>query len=417
MKKRILVIGGVAALLAIVAANVLSGGGGIEVTAEAASEGEVISRVSASGKIFPVTEVKINSQVSARVIRLAVREGDQVARGQVLVELDRTLYEARVEGAEAALRSARANAEAALANRRQAEDALNNQKGMAERGLGAQQDLRDAQNNFDAAVARYESAVAQVASAEAQLEQARDDLSRTTILSPMPGTVTALNVEEGEMVLGTQMAMGTQLMAISDLSRMEVDAEVDETDVVSVEVGQDAEVEVDALPDTLLMGRVTEIANSGVTLGRGTQQEVTNFAVKVELLDVDERLRPGMSATVDIITDTREAVVNVPLQAVTARKRKEITAVSNQGEVEASGRTADADEQAFVEVVFVVKEDGTVELRAVKTGISSTTRVEILEGLSEGEVVVTGPFRVLSRTLKHGQKVTVKESLLAESGN
>ncbi len=416
-KKRILITGGVVILLLIVIGNLVSRGGGTEVTAEATAVGEVVSRVSASGKIFPVTEVKINSQVSARIERLAVREGDEVDRGQVLAELDRTLYEARVEGAEASLRSARANAEASLAVRRQAEDALNTQKGMADRGLGAPQDLRDAQNNFDATVARHMASEAQVESASAQLEQALEDLSRTTIVAPMAGTVTALTVEEGEMVLGTQMAMGTQLMAVSDLSRMEVEVDVDETDVVSVAVGQAAEVEVDALADTLLMGRVTEIANAGITLGRGTQQEVTNFAVKVELIDVDERLRPGMSATVDVITDTHQGVVNVPLQAVTARKREDVMAVSNeQGEDAVSGFT-DEEKDEFVEVVFVVGDDGLVELREVSTGISSTTHVEITDGLSEDEQVVTGPFRVLSRTLRHGERVTIRESLLEELGN
>jgi HlyD family secretion protein len=414
--KKKLVIGGVVLLVLIIIIGNMAGTGrgGVEVTAEEVASGTVVSRVSASGKIFPVTEVKINSQVSARIERLAVHEGDRVERDQVLVELDRTLYEARVQGARAALNSQRANAEAASASQRQAADLLASEKALDEKGLGRAQALRDARNNSDAAVARYNAALAQVASMEAQLDQALDDLSRTTIRAPMAGTVTALAVEEGEMVLGTQMAMGTQMMAISDLTRMEVEVDVDETDVVSVIVSQDAEVEVDAIPDTLLMGKVTEIANSGMTLGRGTQQEVTNFAVKVELLDTDDRLRPGMSATVDVITDTRHDVLNIPLQAVTARKREDLPAVSNDQEEPEPARSTETGEEEFVEVVFVVQEDGTVEMRQVETGISSTTHVQILSGLSEGEEVVTGPFRVLSRTLKDGQRVTVRESLLEE---
>ncbi len=404
MKKSILIGGGILLLAVIVAANLMSGPGGVDVTAEEVRRGPISSRVSASGKVYPVTEVKINSQVSARIERLQVVEGQRVVRGQVLVELDPTLYRARVDGAEATLRSQHANAEAAQAQVRQAEDVLRTQEELAERGLGREQELRDARNNHDGAVARLKAAEAQVNQAEANLEQARDDLARTVIRAPMDGIVTALAVEEGEMVLGTQMAMGTQLMAVSDLSAMEVQVEVDETDVVGVDVGQRVEVEVDALPDRILAGQVTEIANAGLTTGRGTQMEVTNFGVKVALSEGDPRLRPGMSAAVDIVTATRDSALYVPIQAVTARERNQKAAASNSG-----GRP---EEPEYEEVVFVVTEEGTVERRKVRTGISGTTYIEIVEGLSEGERVVTGPFRVLSRTLVDGDRVTVKESLL-----
>lgn len=388
-----------------------SRGGGVDITAEVVKRGMVTSKVSASGRIYPVTEVKINSQVSARIERLAVREGDTVEKGAVLVELDRTLYQARVEGAMAALNTQRSSSEAALATLRQAEDLLNIHKALAEHDAGVVQELKDAQNNFNAAQARYNAALAQVSSAEASLEQALEDLSRTTILTPMDGTVTALDVEEGEMVLGTQMTMGTQMMAISDLSRMEVEVDVDETDVVAVRVGQTAEVEVDAIPDTLFSGLITEIANAGNTLGAGTQMEVTNFAVKVELSDTDERLRRGMSAAVDIITETRENVLYIPMQALTARLSEDL-AVSNEQEGQTVSSSSSSEEDEYVEVVFVILEDGTVELRKVDTGISGTTHIEILSGLSEGEQVVTGPFRLLSRSLKNGDRVKVTKSLI-----
>ncbi len=416
MKKKMLIIGGAAVVVVIVIGNMMNmQGGGVEVTAEAVERGVVVSRVSAAGRIYPVTEVKINSQVSARIERLAVREGAHVERGQVLVELDRTIYQARVEGAQATLNSQKAGAEAALATLRQVEDTLNEQKALAEQNLTSDRMLRDAQNGFDAAQARYNAALAQVSSAEAALEQTRNDLSRTTIRAPMPGTVTALVVEEGEMVLGTQMMMGTQLMAVSDLSRMEVEVDVDETDVVSVMVGQEAEVEVDALPDTLLGGRVTEIANAGTTRGLGTQMEVTNFAVKVKLLDANPDLRPGMSATVDIITDTHEDVLYIPIQALTARRYEDL-AVSNRQEGESDLSRGATEDEEYVVVVFVVTDDRRVELREVESGISGTTYIEIRSGLREGERVVTGPFRLLSRTLKDGDRVKVTESLLREEG-
>lgn len=403
----------------LVAGNLLNkGGGGVDVLAENVSRGTVVSRVSAAGRIYPVIEVKINSQVSARIERLAVREGQHVERGEILVVLDRTLYQARLEGAEASLSSQKSSSEAALATLRQAEDLLNEQKALAEQSLTSERLLRDSQNGYDAARARYNASLAQVSSAQASLKQAEEDLSRTTIRAPMPGTITALSVEEGEMVLGTQMTMGTQIMAVSDLSRMEVEVDVDETDVVAVVVNQDAEVEVDALPDTILAGRVTEIANSGTTLGAGTQMEVTNFAVKVELIDSDPRLRPGMSATVDVITETRNEILKIPIQALTARLYEDLV-VSNEQEGEGSvqlerSQERSDEEDEYVEVVFVIMEDNTVELRRVVSGISGTSYIEILSGLEEDEKVVTGPFRLLSRTLKDGDRVKVVETLLDE---
>ncbi len=422
--RRILIIAGVVlVLVVIVVANLGVGRSGIDVTAEPVERGTVVSSVSASGKVYPVTEVKVSSLVSGRIARLAVREGDQVARGRLLIELDPVLYQARVDGAEAALRSQRANAEATAATLRQAEDALREQEALKERGLGAERQLQDARNSCDAARARLQAAEAQVASAEAQLDQARDDLSRTRILAPMAGTVTALNVEEGEMVLGTQMSLGTMMMAVSDLSRMEVQIDVDETDVVAVTVGQTAEVEVDAFPDRVLRGRVTEIANAGTTLGQGTQMETTNFAVKIELEVAGTGLRPGMSAAVDVITETHHEVLRVPIQAVTARRLEEVEdlpAVSNfleSAPAEEERVVAVREEDRWLEVVFVVDAEGKAALRPVRTGISSTTTIEILAGLEEGDQVVTGPFRVLSRTLKDGDRVDVKESLLEDVGS
>jgi len=412
VKKKVIIIGVVLIVVIIIGNLAGSGPGGVEVTVDTVARGEVVSRVSASGRIFPVTEVKISSLVSARIERLRVEEGDRVVRDQVLVELDRTLYEARVEGARAALTTQQATAEASEAAMKQAEDALSIARAMAEREVGAAQDLRDAENSYTAARARYQAALAQVGSAEASLEQALEDLSRTTIRSPMAGTVTALAVEEGEMVLGTQMTMGTQLMAISDLSRMEVQVDVDETDVVAVAVGQLAEVEVDALPDTLLTGRVTEIANAGTTIGAGTQMEVTNFAVTVELLAIDPRLRRGMSAAVDIVTETRRNTLFIPMQALTARRSEDL-AVSDRQEGEITPPAGDADEE-WVEIAFVVTADQTVELRRVLTGITGTTTIEILSGLEEGEDVVTGPFRLLSRTLNDGERVKVTDSLVED---
>ncbi|UCE20382.1 MAG: efflux RND transporter periplasmic adaptor subunit [Gemmatimonadota bacterium] len=397
---------------------------GLNVQAKKVKRGDLTAKVAATGRIQPAKKVDISANVSARIISLAVKEGDWVEEGQLLVQLDRTLYKARVEGAQASLNSFKAQARLNKANLDQAELEYNRQKELFEKRLTSQELLDASKTNLEVQKARYESAKQQVAQAQASLEQAEDDLSKTTITAPMAGIVTQLNSEVGEVVLGTSMASGTIIMTISDLSEMEVEVEVDESDVVDVDLGQLVEIEVDALPDTVLRGQVKEIANTAFTRYAGTAEEVTNFMVTIGVLDNVPQLKPGMSATVDITTATHEDVLQVPIQCVVMREPKipkeekdsSLVAEAEASEVEPSERDeeggADAEdeeeEKEPIEMVFVVV-DGEAHMRPVKTGIIGDLDIEIVEGLEDGEMVVTGSYKVLSKVLKDGQKVKVEK--------
>ena len=253
-------------------------------------------------------------------------------------------------------------------------------------------------------------------------------MSKTTITAPMAGIVTQLNSEVGEVVLGTSMASGTIIMTISDLSEMEVEVEVDESDVVDVDLGQPVDIEVDALPDTVLKGEVKEIANTAFTRYAGTAEEVTNFVVTIRVLDTVSQLKPGMSATVDITTATHEDVLHVPIQAVVMREPKapeEEKDSSMVAEAEASEDEGtegeedeeyeeDEEEKEPIEVVFVVNE-GEAQMRPVKTGIIGDLDIEIVEGLEDEEMVVTGSYKILSKVLRDGQKVKVEKKKKGKS--
>ena len=339
-----------------------------------------------------------------------------VEEGQFLVQLDRNRYQAMVDQAKAQL----ASAEARLV---EVEAEFRRMKELYDAQLTSDADLEAAKARRDVDKANYSAA-------KAYLDKVRDDLSKTTILSPMAGTISQLNSEVGEVVLGTEQFSGTVIMTVADLSRMEVEADVDETDIVDVSIGQPAEIEVDALPDTMLQGEVTEIANTAFTLGRGTQEEVTNFKVKVAVLGDVSSLKPGMSATVDIETAFRENVLQVPIQCVVMRAPKseeqeegeKVEEAEGEREKEAKapgpqreGSTADGtgsedrreEKKELIEVIFVV-EDGTAKMVPIKRGIASDTDTEILSGLEGDDLVITGSYRAL-RDLRDGQKVKVKK--------
>ncbi len=390
----------------------------IKVQAEEVKKGTITSTVSAAGKVQPETEVDISANVSGKILKLGVKEGDRVVEGQFLVQLDRARYQALVEQAQAQLTSAEARLVEAEAEYRR-------MKQLYDANLASEADL-------EAAKARRDVDQANHGAQKAYLEKARDDLSKTTILAPMSGTVSQLNSEAGEVVLGTEQFSGTVIMTIADLSRMEVETDVDETDIVDVQLGQPAKIEVDALPDTAFQGEITEIANTAFTLGRGTQEEVTNFKVKVAILDDVASLRPGMSATVDIETASHKDVLYVPIQSVVLRapKKEEGEKEDQKGKEEEAGIEATAsekqassaqeetesdsmerqdedEEEELIEVVFVVQDD-EAKMVPIKTGITSDTDSEIVSGLEGGEMVVTGSYRAL-RDLRDGQKVKVEE--------
>jgi len=250
------------------------------------------------------------------------------------------------------------------------------------------------------------------------VSQAIDDLSKTRLFSPLAGTVTLVNKEVGEIALGS-MFQSDVIMVVSDLSQMEVVSEVDENDVVLVSIGDSVDISVDAIPDTSFLGIVSEIAHTATTRGRGTQEEVTNFEVKIAILDKEQKLRPGMSSTVDVKTETRRAVLSVPIQAVTVRTERELNESEEKDNSKKSKtKTKEADEEQaasndatkdkLIEVVFIIK-DGVATAVPVKTGISSEKDIEILGGLEAKQKVVTGSYRALSKTLKNASRVKITQ--------
>jgi HlyD family secretion protein len=402
MKKRYIILG--VGVLAVIAAGGLSmrngGEKAPEVQTTQVEKAKIVQKVNATGKIQPKTQVKISADVSAKIIRLDVREGDWVEKGDFLLELDRERYLASVESEEANVRSIQANANLVKENMEQTEREFNRARELVERGLESQAALDSAQAAYQVEVARFQSANDQVEQAKGRLKQARDDLSKTTIYAPMAGTISDLNKEQGEIAIGSQFQEDV-IMVLANLEAMEALVNVDENDIVAIELGQTSEIEVDALPDELLKGTVAEIANSANVSAQGTASQKTEFEVKITVDSPTDKLRPGMTASADIVTDTREEALSIPIQSVTVRTIEQL----EEGDENAKD-TFTAAEDGFVELVFVV-EDGKALARQVKTGIQSDELIEVVSGLAEGDQVVSGSYRAISRDLVHGGAVTV----------
>jgi HlyD family secretion protein len=363
----------------------------------------IVQKVSATGRIQPKTQVKISADVSAKITRLAVKEGQWVEAGTLLVELDRERYVASVESAEASVRSAKANANLVRQNMNKTEKEYTRSKELLSRNLESQSAFDAVQAAYQVEVARYASVQDQVAQAEAALKQARDDLAKTTIYAPMAGTISDLRREQGEIAIGSQFQEDV-IMVISDLSQMEAQVNVDENDIVSVAIGQETEIEADALLGKTLKGVVYEIANSANVDAQGTSSQKTEFEVKISILDPVEDLRPGMTATAEIFTKRNPNALSVPIQSVAVRTVDQLTREGEELDDAAAEFTADKD--GFVEIVFCI-EDGKAVAREVHTGIQSDDLIEILEGLTEGEEIVTGSYRAISKDLVNGAPVAI----------
>ncbi len=405
MKKKTIILGGIALVtVAVVAGLALRSRGEkpLEVQTAQASNNEVVQKVTATGKVQPKTQVKISADVSARIIRLGVADGQRIEKGQFLVELDREAYLAAVESAQANVRSVEANARLVRESMLQAEREFNRAKEIVQRKLDSQSRLDAAEAAYKVEVARYESALGDVARAKAALKQSQDSLSKTSIYAPMAGVVTELRREQGEIAIGSQFQEDV-IMVISDLAEMEVQLDVDENDIVSVAIGDLAVVEVDALLGQELSGSVYEISNSAKMSEAQTTNQKTEFEVKVAINEKRPELRPGMTASADIVTETRESTLSVPIQCVTVRTLEQLKS-GKGGEEAAAGFQADKD--GFVQVVFVL-DDGKAVARQVETGIQSDSLIEIHSGLSDGETVISGSYKAISRDLVHGAQVKV----------
>ncbi len=401
--KKVIIIAGVVVLIAVIVIfNLKQRDTAIVVQTEKVFRDDITQTVTGNGRIYPATEVKISARVSGKIVALDVDEGDSVKTGQVLVRLERDQYVASLEKAKSALLEARANLTLA-------ESALRRTQELFQRNLASRADLDEAQ-------AKYDQALSRVQQAEASVKEAEDALRKTVLVSPIDGVVIKKNKEVGEIALGSQFQEDV-ILVVADLETMEARVEVNENDIINVNPGDTALVEIDAFPDSLFPGVVTEISNSAKTVGAGTVEEVTNFEVKIRLFNRLPDFRPGMSAMAEIATETHKNVLNVPIQSVTVRERQEVfpemsSKELNTAQQKEKKRSKKAKkykrEDDLVEVVFVVK-DGVAHVRPVKLGISDDNYYEVLSGLEEGEEVVTGPFKVLSKILKDGDRVKVRQ--------
>lgn len=409
-------IGGVAALLIIIiAANIFrDDDNSIKVEVEEVQRGTVIHKVNASGKIQPIKEIKISATTSAWVTKITVKEGDRVQTGQLLITLDEKQHLAATEQAQSSVNSAEANLKQVGAQKKRMES-LYKQKLISEQEL-------------ESITAQYEMAVNQLRQAKAALSSREDELSKLKMTAPSNGIVTRINIEVGEMAVGSMFQAAT-LMTIADLARLEVQVDVNENDVVSIVLGDTTEIEVDAFQDTMFYGVVSEIAHVAETSNFGTQEQVTNFKIKVRMLDVHPKIRPGMSANTNIITDVRENVLTIPIQSLTVRpegydkESVEKKETNDDEEDEDKKYRSSKEKKKMIELVFVVEEEpaGDIEMQGnkkgpyaiakpVKVGISSETHYEIISGLDEGEKVVNGSYKAISRDLKHNSQVSLDEN-------
>ena len=406
MSRRILWIG--IALVPVVAVALLIAARGrddkgLEIQTAKVSRQEIVQKVNATGRIEPKTQVKISADVSAKIKRLAVVEGQWVEKGALLVELDRERYLAMVESAEANVRSAEANATLNSQNLDRAQKEFERSKDLLAKGLEAQADYDTKQTAWQVEQARHKASTEQIAQAQAALKQARDDLSKTTIYAPMSGTVSALNKEQGEIALGSQFQADV-IMVIADLSEMEAQVNVDENDIVSIRRGEPAEIQADALIGQPLHGTVSDISSSANVSAAGSSEQKTEFEIKIGITEPPKTLRPGMTASSDIVTNTNPHALSVPIQSVALRTVDQLMKKGEKRKDAAARFKPDKD--GFVEVVFVV-ENGHAFAHQVKTGIQSDDRIEILEGLNEGEEVVSGSYRAISKDLGNGALVRI----------
>ena len=397
------------------------------VTVEAAKVRTITQYVTATGKIQPEVEVKIAPEVSGEIVELPHREGAKVKKGDLLVALRADNYRYQVDQREADLAATRAAAVQNQAQLQKAQSDFRRAQDLYNKQLLSESEYISAKTAVDVGQANFDNALAQIRRAEGLLKQAQDQLDKTTIYSPMDGTVSLLKTEVGERIAATGQFNAAEVLRVADLANMEVRVEVNENDVVNVKIGDEAKIAIDAFPNRNFTGLVTEIASTATTVGENTQEQVTNFEVKIRINERDQPLRPGMSAIADIATKTAEDVITVPIQSVTVRSRegdktveqlasdREKAAKQGQGEGAATAvntrenrERERADRDALQRVVFVV--DGAkVRQVPVETGIADTTHMEIKSGVEEGQRVVSGSFATITRVLKDGMAVRVDE--------
>ncbi len=425
----------IAVLVGLKAAGVFGKDEGTKVTAEKVQKRTIIEIVNASGKIYPEIEVKLSPDVSGEITELNVQEGDTVKKGQIVARIYADIYSIQANQASSGVMQSQAQ----VANSQASLDALKANMDQAEKTYSMQKRLYDdkviSSNEFNIADAAYKTATANfnaakqgirggmaaVQSAQANLAKANKDLSRTAVLAPMDGVVSLLSVKKGERVVGSNMMAGTEMLRIADMSKIEIRVDVGESDVPKVHLGDSAVVTVDAYSDRKFKGIVTQIAssNNGASTQAAlanTSNDVTNYKVYVRLLTESYAdllakgrfpFKPGMSASADIQTKTHPNVLSVPINAVTTRDRNDSLKVEKKPTDEVNDEKAATNMDDLDVVVFVVDKDGIVKKVKVKTAIQDINNIEITEGLKEGDLVVSGPYEVVSKKLKAKDKVKV----------
>jgi HlyD family secretion protein len=423
-RTKYLLLGGAVALVVILVALSKSGvignkEDGKEVETAKTDAITIVETVSATGKIQPEVEVKISSEVSGEIIALPIKEGQTVKKGDLLVKINPDIYVSGVNRTVASLSTTKAGLNQADAQMKEAKASYDRNKRLFEKGVISKAEWDKAVSAYEVAQANKQSAYYNVQSASATVTEAKDNLGRTTIYAPADGTISKLDVELGERVLGTQQMAGTELLRVANLNNMEVEVDVNENDIVKISIGDEAKIEVDAYLKKEFKGIVTSISNSSTATV--TADQVTNFKVKVRILkesyqDLTEGkpanfspFRPGMTATVDIITTRKENVLAVPISAVvmktdtTATKKDVVAELEKEQEEKIKGST----DKKF-ECVFV-KEGDKAKIRVIKTGIQDDTNIEVISGLKKGDVIIIGPYTTVTKELNPGDKVTIKK--------
>jgi HlyD family secretion protein len=419
-------IGVVVVLAIVVVASIRAREKNVEkVTTAKAGKEELVSTVSCNGRIRARVKVDISSQVMGQIVTLAVREGDDVKKGDLLLQIDKAQYDANAQAQQAALDALFAQRESDRFTREQAERDHERTKKNYEARIDSEQNLQKARLTLDSAAANEKADERRIEQARQTLLANKDSLKKTTLQSPIDGVVTARPVEQGEnAIIGTMNNPGTVLLTISDMSIVEAEMEVDETDIPHVKIGQKAKLTFDAYPEKKFDGKVTEIGGSPITKSAlGTDSSAVNFKVKIHVLEPPKNIRPGFSVSGLIETDRRPSTLSIPIPALVVANEASLRKPEKGKKPEATPTPAAGDskdpleaKKKEVEGVFLLKKDGTVEFRKIRTGITAELKVEVLEGLAEGDEVVTGPFKTL-RSLKIGDRVKVDNSApLKEAG-
>lgn len=376
------------------------------VSTEPVSKRTIVQTVNAIGRLQPEYMVKISSEASGEITYLGARDGDTVHKGELLVRIQPDLAETQLQQSTAAAEASRMAINIAKAEVDRSDADLKRISELYKKDYATREEYDRAKAAYESAIARYSQSKSSYDQARGALRQSQTVANRTTILSPIDGVVTLLAVERGEKVVGTATMQGTEIMRISDLRAMNAWVDVDENDVALLSVGDTARVKVDALRDTVFKGIVYEISHSPKTTNQGTQEEVVNFQVRIRIVNPDSRMRPGMSVSVDIETETRSDVIAVPIQSVTIKQNNS----SDDADWRVTDRTAKSKKSDKPATIVWVSNGSTVTDRAIETGISDQGYIEVKSGIKEGESVVISPFAAVTKLLKSGSKIKVESA-------